>query len=204
MEEDERDDGGHFVLSLLTSFTLKMEIGRLSALHNQDRDVDVTILEMRKTFRGHGWCQGVEDRPQIMRNTSKGLGYYFLLSNDHSASAVKAEWEASPLDQYIVASVQMRLRNCCMWNPKTPEDMQVWAKSLGTTFGGRRQFREHLVEGRAAVARWQVDFKSSQRRAAGRESSHTPIVVSTMCSSSSLAWSTQSCIRLLVRLDAPT
>ena len=83
-----------------------------------------------------------------------------MLSNAHSASALKAEWEADPLDQHIVASVQMRLRNCRRWNPKKPKAVQVRAKSLGNMFGGARQsFREHLAEGRAAVASWQVDFE---------------------------------------------
>ena len=64
-------------------------------------------------------------------------------------------------------------------------DVQVWAKSLGNTFGGGWQsFREHLVKGCAAVASWEVDVK---KECAGRESSHTIIVVSTMYSSSSPA-----------------
>ena len=32
-----------------------------------------------------------------MRNTSKALGYYFLLGNAHSASAMKVEWEATSI-----------------------------------------------------------------------------------------------------------
>ena len=48
--------------------------------------------------------------------------------------------------------------------PRTPKDWQVWAKSLGHMVGGGRQsFREHLAEGRAAVA----SEKVSQRRVAG-------------------------------------
>ena len=42
----------------------------------------------------------------------------------------------------------------------TPEDVQVWARSLGNMFGGGRQsFLEHVARSRATVASWQVDFK---------------------------------------------
>ena len=85
--EAERDDSGHF---LLESVDFIHTVGRLSA-SNQDRDDDVTVLDLRKSFRQHGWCQGVRDRPQIVRNTSKEPGCCFLLNNAHSASAMKAD-----------------------------------------------------------------------------------------------------------------
>ena len=183
-------------LSLLTSVTLKNGDWALErAPYSQDRDDDVTVFELRKSFREHGWHQGVKDRPHSMRNTSKGPSYYFLLSNAHSASALKAEWEEISWDQKIVASVQMRLRNCIRWNPKTPKDVQVWAKSLGNMFRGGRQCGSRSESTwRKGAPPWQVGKstsrkKVSQKRLAGRRSSHTTIVVSTMCSSSSLVWS---------------
>ena len=59
-----------------------------------------------------------------------------------------AALEANPLDQCIVASVQMSLRSCFMWNPKAPKDVQLWAKGHCNMVGGERlSFREHLAEG---------------------------------------------------------
>ena len=138
--EGERDDDGHFVVESVDSTHLEHGDWALErAPYNQDGDDNVTVLDLQKSFREHGWCQGVKDRPQVVRNTSKAQGYYFLLGNALSASAMKAEWEAHPLDPYIVASVQMRLRNCFRWNPKTPKYVQVGARSLGNMFGGGRQ-----------------------------------------------------------------
>ena len=117
--------------SLLPSFTLKLVIWRLSALHTkQDRDDDVAVLELRKSFRERAWCQGAKDRPQIWENTSKGLGYNFLPRNAHSASALRADWEADPLDQ-TYRRVQTRLRNCFRRYWKTPKD---GPRSLGNMF----------------------------------------------------------------------
>ena len=53
-------------LSLLTAFTVKIEIALGRAPHNQHRDEDVTVLELWHSFQEHGWCQGVKDRPQFV------------------------------------------------------------------------------------------------------------------------------------------
>ena len=135
-------EGDTSFLSLLASFTLKMEIGRLSSLHT------IRVVTMTSQFSN---CGRVSERMAGARG---------VISNARSASALKPEWEAHSLDQHMVASVQVRLKNCFRWNSKTAVDMQVWAKSLGNTFrAGLQSFREHLAEGGAAVASWQVFFK---------------------------------------------
>ena len=63
----------------------------------------------------------------------------------------------------------------------------MWAKSLGNMFGsGRQSFREHLAEGRAAVASWQVDLKKEGLPKESCEKGEPTIGISTMCNSSSL------------------
>ena len=53
----------------------------------------------------------------------------------------------------------MKLRNCFKW--KTLKDVQILEKNLGNMFGdGRQSIREHLADGRAAMASWQVDFNT--------------------------------------------
>ena len=164
--EGERDDDGHFFLESADFVTPASGDSALEhSSHNQDRDDDVTALKSWKSFRLHGWCQGVKDRLQIMRDTSKEPRCDFLLSNARSASSLNAEWEAHALDQYIVASAVMMLRTFVKWNPRTPKDVQVWCQTLGNIFGGGRQsFREHLAEGHAAAASCQVDFKKKKSR----------------------------------------
>ena len=184
--EGEKDDEGHFAPESVDIIQPGRGIWALArAPDNQDRD-DELVKEFPRT-----WLAPRRQRPPVDHEEHvKGLGYYFLLSNALAASPLNAEWDAKTLDQKIVASVEMRLRNCFRWNPKTPKDVQVWAKNLGNMFGGGRQsFREHLAEG---APLWQVGRsrkKVSQRSVAAKESSHTTIVVSTMCSSSSLVGS---------------
>ena len=126
--------------SLWTSFNSEIGDWTLGcAQYNQDRDDDVEVLELRKSIR---------------------TASSFLLNNPHSAQALTAPREANPLDQCPVASVALGLRSCFGWKPKKSNDMQVWAKTLCNTFGGGQQsFREHLAEGRAAVASWQIGFE---------------------------------------------
>ena len=107
------------------------------------------------------------------------------------------------LDQYVVASVQMRLKNCFKWNPKAPKDVQVWARSLGDMFGGGRQsIREHRAEGRAAVASRRQERRSLKGDLRER-GSLTPQSSFQPCAAQ-VPWlgQAQSCTRELVRVGA--
>ena len=91
------------------------------APYNQDGDDDVIGLEWRKNFREHGWCKGVKDRPQVVRNTSKAPGYYFLLGNVRSASAMKVELEATTVGSIYRRVCPDEAQELLQMEPEDPE-----------------------------------------------------------------------------------